>query len=47
MREGEITVRGDDWDGVGDGDREGMVAVSPFGLGFRLGYLDGNFLCLP
>ena len=47
MREGEITVRVDDWDGVGDGDREGMLAVAPFCLDFKLGYLDDNFLILP
>jgi hypothetical protein len=46
-RDGEITVRVDDWDGVGDGDRDDVAALAPFDLGFKLAYLDDNFLCLP
>ncbi len=42
-RDGDTTVRTDEWDGVGGGDCDGDLAS--LSLGLRLGYLDDNFLC--
>lgn len=39
-------VRTDEWDGVGDGDRDGGSTLASFCLGLKLGYLDDNLLCL-